>query len=325
MNRRGRLTGNTEFAQTRRQSILLLMAIVLLFAVQGIVRRGSVTFTQTMNITRQASALGVVVLGQSLVILAGGIDLSVGSMVTLTNVFAVSIMKGQDANFALAVAVCLGLGVLCGLFNAFGVIKLKIAPFIMSLCSMSIMEGIYLVYTGGSPSGRVSPLLKTLGNASLLDKVPYSTIIWIVLAVVMWYVLMKTGYGRKVFAVGSNATAARLCGIRSDAIRFSTYVLCSVLAAVAGLLASGYVGTTSLSIGSDYMTNSLAAVLIGGNAIQGGKGGVWGGVLGAFFIMLLFAVLTMLSIGQVGKLITQGLIIFGVVALQGLFKERKNV
>lgn len=325
MNRRGRLTGNTEFAQTRRQSILLLLAIVLLFAVQGIVRRGSVTFTQTMNITRQASALGVVVLGQSLVILAGGIDLSVGSMVTLTNVFAVSIMKGQDANFALAVAVCLGLGVLCGLFNAFGVIKLKIAPFIMSLCSMSIMEGIYLVYTGGSPSGRVSPLLKTLGNASLLDKVPYSTIIWIVLAVVMWYVLMKTGYGRKVFAVGSNATAARLCGIRSDAIRFSTYVLCSVLAAVAGLLASGYVGTTSLSIGSDYMTNSLAAVLIGGNAIQGGKGGVWGGVLGAFFIMLLFAVLTMLSIGQVGKLITQGLIIFGVVALQGLFKERKNV
>lgn len=325
MNRRGRLTGNTEFAQTRRQSILLLLAIVLLFAVQGIVRRGSVTFTQTMNITRQASALGVVVLGQSLVILAGGIDLSVGSMVTLTNVFAVSIMKGQDANFALAVAVCLGLGVLCGLFNAFGVIKLKIAPFIMSLCSMSIMEGIYLVYTGGSPSGRVSPLLKTLGNASLLDKVPYSTIIWIVLAAVMWYVLMKTGYGRKVFAVGSNATAARLCGIRSDAIRFSTYVLCSVLAAVAGLLASGYVGTTSLSIGSDYMTNSLAAVLIGGNAIQGGKGGVWGGVLGAFFIMLLFAVLTMLSIGQVGKLITQGLIIFGVVALQGLFKERKNV
>ncbi len=324
MDKRFRLPGSAEFAQTRRQSIFLVLAIALLFIVQGIVRPGSVTTTQAMNITRQASALGVVVLGQALVILAGGIDLSVGSMVTLTNVFAVSLMKGQDGNFLVAVLVCLGLGVLCGAFNALGVIKLKIAPFIMSLCSMSIMEGVYLVYTGGSPSGHVSPLLKTIGNASFLGKVPYSTLIWLALAVLMWYVLMKTGYGRKVFAVGSNPTSARLCGIRSNAVLFSTYVICSVLAAVAGLLASGYVGSTSLSIGSDYMTNSLAAVLIGGNAIEGGKGGVWGGVLGAFFMMLLFAVLTMLSIGQVGKLITQGLIIFGVVALQGLFKGREK-
>ena len=320
MAKRVTLSSSAEFAQTRRQSIFLLLAVFMLFLVQGIVRPGSVTFNQTMNITRQASALGVVVLGQALVILAGGIDLSVGSMVTLTNVFAVSMMKGQDSNFLTAALICVGLGVVVGTFNALGVNKLGIAPFIMSLCSMSIMEGVYLVYTGGSPSGRVSPLLKTIGNESFLGKVPYSTIIWVALAVLIWYVLMKTSYGRKVFAVGSNPTAARLCGIRSDAVSFSTYVICSVLAAVAGLLASGYVGTTSLSIGSDYMTNSLAAVLIGGNAIEGGKGGIWGGVLGAFFIMLLFAVLTMLSIGQVGKLITQGLIIFVVVALQGQFK-----
>ena len=141
MDRRIQLPGSAEFAQTRRQSLFLVAAIVLLFAVQGYVRKGSVTLTQTMNITRQASALGVVVLGQALVILAGGIDLSVGSLVTLTNVFTVSIMKGQDANFTTAVLVCLLMGVLCGAFNAFGVIKLKIAPFIMSLCSMSIMQG----------------------------------------------------------------------------------------------------------------------------------------------------------------------------------------
>lgn len=325
MDKHIHLPGSAEFAQTRRQSVFLVLAIVLLFVVQGVVRQGSVTLTQAMNITRQASALGVVVLGQALVVLAGGIDLSVGSLVTLTNVITVAIMKGQNQNFGTAVLACLLIGVLCGAFNAFGVIKLGIAPFIMSLCSMSIMQGIYLVYTGGSPSGQVSPLLRTIGNASLFGVIPYSTIIWLLLALLMWYVLMKTGYGRKVFAIGSNETAARLCGIRTEAVRFSTYVLCSVLAVVAGLLASGYIGTTSLSIGNDYMTNSLAAVLIGGNAIEGGKGGVWGGVLGAFFMMLLFAVLTMLSIGHVGKLITQGAIIFSVVAIQNLFGRRRSL
>lgn len=319
-----RLAPSSEYAQTRRQALFLLAGVVLLLVVQGIVRPGSVTFRQVMNITRQASALGIVVLGQSLVILAGGIDLSVGAMLTLTNVFAVSLMQGQNANFGKAVAVCLLLGLLCGCLNAVGVLLLKIAPFVMTLCTMSIIQGVYLVYTGGSPSGNVSPLLKSIGNNLAFGQVPWSTVIWLLLALLMWWLLTQTTYGRKVYTVGSNAGVARLCGIRVKAVQFSAYVLCSLLATVAGLLASGYIGTTSLTIGSDYMTNSLAAVLIGGNAIEGGRGGVWGGVLGAFFMMLLFAVLTMVGIGQVGKLIIQGVIIFGVVALQGLTGKEKR-
>ncbi len=322
------MTGNDlrrrGLSQSTVQMLILAGAIIVLTVVQGVIRPGSVTVGQTMNITRQASALGIVVLGQALVILGGGIDLSVGSMVTLTNVFAVSLMQGQDKNFFTAVLVCLGLGLVVGLINGFGVLKLKIAPFIMTLCTMSIMQGVYLVYTGGSPSGNVSPLLKTIGNGFLVGPVPYSTVIWLVLALVVWVVLRFTPYGRKLYAVGSNAKAARLCGIKSDRVKYSTYILSSLLAAVAGLLASGYIGTTSLSLGGDYINNSLAAVLIGGNAIEGGRGGVWGGVLGAFFMMLLFALLTMLSIGQVGKLIVQGLIIFGVVAGQGAFKRKER-
>lgn len=310
--------------QSAKQMLILACAIVVLLIIQGVVRPGSVTVGQTMNITRQASALGIVVLGQALVILGGGIDLSVGSMVTITNVFAVAFMQGQDKNFLPAVLVCLGIGLLCGLINGFGVIQLKIAPFIMTLCTMSVLQGVYLVYTGGSPSGTVSPVLKTIGNGFLVGPIPYSTVIWLLLAVLVWAVLRFTPYGRKVYAVGSNPEAARLCGIHSNRVKYSTYVLSSLLAVVAGLVASGYIGTTSLSLGNDYINNSLAAVLIGGNAIEGGRGGVWGGVLGAFFMMLLFALLTMLSIGQVGKLIVQGLIIFGVVAGQGVFKRKER-
>jgi ribose/xylose/arabinose/galactoside ABC-type transport system permease subunit len=133
---------------------------------------------------------------------------------------------------------------------------------------------------------------------------------------------MFTPYGRSIYAVGENADAARLCGISVGRIKISTYVLSALLAVVAGLLASGYIGTTSMSLGNDYINNSLAAVLIGGNSIEGGKGGVWGGFMGAFFMMLLFALLTMINVGQAGKLVIQGIIIFGVAASQGVLENR---
>lgn len=211
-----------NLSQSAKQMVILLGVILLLFAIQGIMRPGSVTVGQAMNISRQASALGVVALGQALVILGGGIDLSVGSMVTLTNVFAVSIMQGKDENILPAVAVCLLLGLLCGVVNGIGVLKLNIAPFVMTLCTMSILQGVYLVYTGGSPSGNVSPWLKQIGNGFLVGPIPYSTVIWLTLALLVWVVLKFTPYGRKLYAVGSNPKAARLCGIRVERIKFST-------------------------------------------------------------------------------------------------------
>ena len=319
-NKEERISRQT-MSQGGRQIIILSIGIILMLVIQAIIRPGSVTFSQTMNITRQASSLGIVALGQALVILCGGIDLSVGSMVTLTNVFAVSIMQGQNENFLQAVLICLLIGLVVGAINGFGVLYLGIAPFIMTLCSMSILQGVYLVYTGGSPSGSVSPLLKHIGNGHIAGIIPYATLLWLVLALMLWYVLKFTSYGRKVYAVGGNAKAAHLSGIKVNSIKFSTYIISSLFATVAGLMASGYIGTTSLTLGNDYINNSLAAVLIGGNVISGGKGGVWGGVLGALFMMLLFALLTMLNIGQVGKLIIQGLMIFGIVASQNVFKK----
>ena len=137
-----------NLSQSAKQMVILLGVILLLFAIQGIMRPGSVTVGQAMNISRQASALGVVALEQALVILGGGIDLSVGSMVTLTNVFAVSIMQGKDENILPAVAVCLLLGLLCGVVNGIGVLKLNIAPFVMTLCTMSILQGVSGLYWG---------------------------------------------------------------------------------------------------------------------------------------------------------------------------------
>lgn len=150
---------------------------------------------------------------------------------------------------------------------------------------------------------------------------PYSTVIWLALALVMWVVIRYTTLGRKLYAVGGNAQAARLSGISNRLVVAGAYVFSALMSMLAGIILSGYLNITSLTVGGDYVMNSLASVLIGGNAIEGGRGGVWGVVLGAFFMMFLMAILTMVGMSEVGKLIVQGVIIFAVVAFQSLMKK----
>lgn len=302
------------------QPLLLLLIILLMVVLQALLIPGSVTLDQFLLVSRQASALGIIALGQAAVILVGGTDLSVGSMVMITNLFCIALMRADNALVGYGLLVCALIGIAVGLANAIGVLVLKIAPFVMTLCSMTILEGICYVYTQGAPTGSAAPFIRAVGTGHL-GKIPYSTIIWLLLALMMWIVLRFTTLGRKLYAVGGNAKAARLSGISNRAIIAMAYVFSAMTSTIAGVILSGYLNITSLTVGGDYVMNSLAAVLIGGNAIEGGKGGVWGIVLGAFFMMFLMAILTMLGISEVGKKITQGVIIFTVVAFQGAVKK----
>lgn len=300
-----------------RLGITLGSALIGLIVLSAVLRPGSVTIWQMLNVSRQASALGIVALGQCVVILAGGIDLSVGAVLTLTNIVAASLMAGRnDATLSVSL-ICLAIGMGIGAFNGIGVTKLKIPPFVMTLCTMSLVQGGYLVYSGGSPRGNAPPNLRALSSGFAFDILPYSTLIWIVLAFVMAFLLRKSTLGRALYSVGGNAKAARLSGISVGSTRLASYIISGAMASVAGLLLTGYIGTGSFSLGADYVNNSLAAVLIGGNAIEGGRGGIAGPMIGAYLLLLLFSLLTMLNLGQVGKLVAQGAIIFIVVASQG--------
>lgn len=306
--------------QRSMQPFILLGIILCMIALQAILVPGSATVGQMLMVSRQASALGIIALGQAVVIMVGGIDLSVGSMVMIINVFCIALMKGSDSLGPYGLAVCLLIGLAVGLANAIGVLVLNIAPFVMTLCTMTILEGVCYVYTQGAPTGSAAPFVRALGTGNLWG-VPCSTIIWLALAVILFVVFRFTTLGRKIYAVGGNSAAAKLSGISNKAIIAGAYVFCSLMATLAGVILSGYLNITSLTVGGDYVMNSLAAVLIGGNAIEGGRGGVWGVVLGAFFVMLLMALMTMLGMSVLGKLIMQGLIIFAVVALQGIGKK----
>ena len=302
------------------QPLCMLGIILVMVALQAILVPGSVTVSQMWLVSRQASALGIIALGQAAVILVGGTDLSVGSVVMIVNIFCISVMNGQDALVGKGLLVCLLIGLAVGLANAIGVLVLKIAPFVMTLCSMTVLQGICYVYTQGAPTGSAAPVIRALGTGHL-GSIPYSTLIWLLLALGMWIVLRFTTLGRKIHAVGSNARAARLSGISNWGITALAYVFSALMATVASIILSGYLNIASLTVGGDYVMNSLAAVLIGGNAIEGGRGGVWGVVLGAFLMMFLMAILTMVGISEVGKQITQGFIIFAVVAVQSMMKK----
>lgn len=302
------------------QPLYLLGIIAAMIVAQALLVPGSVTPGQLLLVSRQAAALGIIALGQAAVILVGGIDLSVGSTVMITNVFCIALMRGSDQFLWSGLGACLLIALAIGAANAIGVLALHIAPFVMTLCTMTILEGICYVYTQGAPTGSAAPFIHALGSG-YLGPVPYSTLIWLLLAVGTWTVLSFTTLGRKVYAVGGNVRAARLSGISSRAVVAGAYIFSALMSMLAGLILSGYLNITSLTVGGDYVNNSLAAVLIGGNAIEGGRGGVWGVVLGAFFMTLLMAILTMVGIGQVGKLIVQGAVIFIVVAMQSMVKK----
>ena len=302
------------------QPLVLLAIIVVMTGAQAVLVPGSLTVEQMLIISRQASALGIITLGRAAVILVGGIDLSVGATVMMVNIFCISAMQGSDANGPLGLLVCLFIGLAIGTANAFGVLFLKIAPFVMTLCTTTICEGICYVYTQGSPTGSAAPFIRALGTGRLFG-IPFSTLIWLALAAAMWVVLRFTALGRRLYAVGGSPKAARLSGIANVRVVAGAYIFCALMSAVAGLILTGYHNIASLTLAGDYSMNSLAAALIGGNAIEGGRGGVWGVVLGSFFMMLLMAILTMLGISQVGKLIIQGCIILAVVAAQQLWKK----
>lgn len=305
---------------TSMQPLLLLGAILALIGIQALMLPGSVTPGQLWLVSRQASALGIIALGQAAVILVGGIDLSVGSTVMMTNVFCIALMRGSDEFVIGGLGWCVAIALAIGAANAIGVLVLKIAPFVMTLCTMTILQGVCYVYTQGAPTGKAAPVINSLGMGHV-GSIPYSTLIWIVLATMVWVILRYTTLGRKLYAVGGNAKAARLSGISNKTIIAMAYIFSALMAMVAGIIMSGYLNITSLTVGGDYVNNSLAAVLIGGNAIEGGRGGIWGVVLGAFFMTLLMAILTMVGIGEVGKLIVQGLVIFVVVAAQSMVKK----
>ncbi|MDQ4078423.1 MAG: ABC transporter permease [Chloroflexota bacterium] len=266
------------------------------------------------NVMRQAAMLGIVAIGQTLVLLTAGIDLSVGAVIGLAAIVIAEYTGGQDALLWSGVALTLTLGALVGLANGWLVTKRNVPPFIATLGMLVFVEGARFAYTRGVPSGTLPAALRYLGTGQL-GPFPVSFIMWIVLSLIGILLLRRTPYGWQLYATGGNWLAARLSGVNVDRIVASTYVISALLASLTGLILSGYIGYIDRYIGTGFDLDSIAAAVVGGTSFVGGKGGLGGTIAGVLFMSFLLNLILILNLAVEWQLVVKGAVIVGAVAL----------
>ena len=296
-----------------------LLALVVLFVVSALASPYFLQVQNLLNILRQVSYPGIVALGMTFVIIGGGIDLSVGSMMALVGALTISVLNatgGELGSIGLAIAVALGVGAACGLVNGILVTKGRIAPFIVTLGTLAIFRSLTLYYGDAGEFVSISEPYGDLGMSQVFA-VPTPVWVWLVLTAVLSALLNRTRYGRHVCAVGSNEKVAKYSAIAVDRVRLFTYVIAGLTVAVSSVLNSGRTNSlSSTNFGRDFELDSIAAVIIGGTPMSGGRGSIWGTVVGAIILGIINNMLNMLSVSPYLQGTVKGLVIIAAVFIQ---------
>lgn len=303
----------SDLLSQNRLIFLLFLLIVILFIIGEILSKGFLRLDHIYTIFRTASFLGIVSIGQTMVILTGGIDLSVGPLITMGNVFACMLINGIDSNTFWAILVVVLLGMMFGCFSGLFVSYINISPLVITLVTGSIVTGITLIFSHGAPKGLASSFLKFIGVGRLFNIFPMIIIVWIILSFLTILLLNFSVLGRKIYYIGANEKAALMSGIRTKLLKTVVYSISGGTAALTGTLMAGYTQTAFLGIGNEYIMWSIATVVIGGTSITGGKGGYLGTIAGAILFILLESLLTIVNIPEAGRRIANGAIILILV------------
>ncbi|GAA4514014.1 ABC transporter permease [Actinoallomurus oryzae] len=310
------VTDRSSFAGARMRIVTSLGGIVIVLVAAAILTPSFYGSANLNDLFRQIGFIGVAAIGQTFVLLVAGIDLSVGAMLGLAMVVSAQLTGGHNDALAVAVLAALGLGLLGGALNAGLVVGRRVPPFVATFATFTLIEGGISAWTKGSPSGQVPPGLSWVGAKSIAG-VPTPILIFVVLLAVAAFVLGRTSYGRRVYATGANPAASRLSGVPVRAVVTSTYLISAVLALIAGLMTSGYTGYVDNYLSHNLNLDSIAAAVVGGTALTGGKGGVGRTTIGVVLIAVLIDFLGLLGVGNAGQLLIEGAVILGAVWLQG--------
>jgi ribose transport system permease protein len=318
-----------EFA-LRFQSFFGLFAIFLLAVLFSPVRGGANLFLSPgnlLNVLRFASENGIIAIGMTLVILTGGIDLSVGALLALCAVAAASGLMKYHQGTAVTMLLVLGIGTLAGLVNGVVTTKLRVQSFITTLAMMSAARGVASLWAGGyaiplafgTAAGQAPPSFKALfaGELNLLGlSLPVQILYFLGVGALAAWLLRSTAFGRHVYAVGSNEAASRLSGVAVHRVQVIVFAASGLLAGLAALLHAALVNQGSHIDGSGYELNAIAAVVIGGTSLAGGTGTVLGSMVGALILSILDNILGLRNIPSEYQMILKGLIIVFAVVLQ---------
>ncbi len=273
------------------------------------------------NIIIGSTALGIVTIGQTLTMLVAGIDLSIGSVMSLITVIAAVQMRDHPDKVGEIVLLCLGVGLGVGIVNGIGTAYLKINPLIFTLASGTAIQGwaLHILY---SPGGRVTREFREVARGMWTDSIPNAAIYLLVLYGVGWFILRHTAFGQSIYAVGGNEDSARLSGLHTQRIKLTVYALSGVLASLGGLFLVGRIGSGDPLVGEPFTLDSITAAVLGGTSLFGGVGGLWGGLAGVFIFGLLSTMLNLNNVSSFYQWILKGAILIGALAVN--FLRRRN-
>ncbi|WP_202080654.1 ABC transporter permease subunit [Caldalkalibacillus salinus] len=291
-----------------------MVGLMLIVIVLSILTPNFLTLSNVLNILRQVSINALIALGMTFVILTGGIDLSVGAILALSGALTAGMLV-SGADPILAVGVGLLAGTMMGAFNGWIIAKGKVAPFIATLATMTIFRGLTLVYTDGRPiSGLDNDVFHMLGAGYFLV-VPLPAIWMLVSFIVLYFILKKTTFGRHVYAIGGSEEASRLSGIRVDRVKIYVYGLSGLLAALAGIIMASRLDSAQPNAGFTYELDAIAAVVLGGTSLSGGRGWIIGTLVGALMIGVLNNGLNLLNVSSFYQQVVKGSVILLAVLL----------
>lgn len=283
--------------------VVALILIAALLLLGEVLSPGFASGQQILRLLIVAALLGIVAAGQNLVILGGreGIDLSVGGVVSLSAIIGGNLMNGADAGILPAILGCIAAGAVIGLFNGLGVTLLRIPPLVMTLGMLGVLQGLLVVIRNGIPSGRAAPGLSQFVTQPFLLGLPGIIWLWVAIGLLMAFMLGRTVFGHRIYAIGSNEQAAFMAGVPVKRTRIALFMLSGAFAAVAGMCLIGYSGSSFANVGEQYMLPSIIAVVFGGTPLSGGKGGYTGTMAGAVLLVVLQSILTTVHIDESGR------------------------
>jgi len=300
--------------------VFLILAAMCLIA--SFLSDAFLSVANLFNVARQVSITAIVAAGMTLVILIAGIDLSVGSILAFTGAVAAGMLSAKTA-LPLAVFLALGVGVLFGLANGLIVTKFGVPPFIVTLALMTIGRGMTLVYTKGYPLVITTSSFRTFGSGKIAG-VPLPIIIMLVLYGLMYWVLHNTSFGRYIYAIGGNEEASRLSGIRVDQVKIAVYGISGFLSALSAMIYTSRLMSAQPTAGMGLELDAIAAVIIGGTSLSGGRGGIIGTLVGALIMGVLDNVLNLMNVSPFYQSIAKGLVILIAVIVDGKFSQLRN-
>jgi ribose/xylose/arabinose/galactoside ABC-type transport system permease subunit len=295
----------------------MVMVFITICVVAYLMTPDFLSLGNIRNVLRQVSIIGLLAAGETFVILIGGIDLSIGAVVSLSGCIAAGF---QDKGMFVGVLAGLLTGAAIGLVNGVAVAKGRIQPFVVTLGTMSIAQGLALLYTGGFPIFDLSDSFNSIGSGSI-GFVPIPVAIFFLVYVIAYLILRYSKFGRYTYSLGGNENATRLSGVNVDRQKILVYTVCGLLAGLGGVVLAARLGIGMPTMGTGYELQAIAAVVIGGTALSGGRGGIVGTILGTLTLGVIYNVLNLMNVTAFYQYIVIGAIIVVAALINELSKR----